>query len=329
MDRCFARRVVLPFLTVASLLVARAAFAANEPDDAPSWGSAPEFVETNPHELWADGASRGSLWVALQASFVRRDEGRNDFGAMMLLGVPLERLGAGRTRIDEPRAAITEGASRRSRARAAAPAKLEAASPAPLPVTTTAEQAPATPPAKEQASPSIRTLVTPSVARAAVAAALEEAHLTEPFGRLDRLASRARTSALLPELRLRVTRLVDEAQALSPTEYDPGRVTASGGVSSWLEARATFRLDRLVFADEEVALEKQREERTQARQKLVDRVLDELFAWQRALAVRDDETQDPEERARAVIAAIEAEASLDVLTGGWLSRWKASRPDVE
>ena len=85
----------------------------------------------------------------------------------------------------------------------------------------------------------------------------------------------------------------DQTQALSPTEYDPGRVTASGGASFWLEARATWRLDRLVFADDEVALERVRDERAAARQKLVDRVLDLLFAWQRALAVRDDPAGDP------------------------------------
>jgi hypothetical protein len=104
-------------------------------------------------------------------------------------------------------------------------------------------------------------------------------------------------------------------------------VTASGGASLWLEARATFRLDRLVFADEEIALERLREDRAVARQKLVDRVLDALFAWQRALVVRDDPSRDPEERARAAVTAIEAEATLDVVTGGWMSAWKEKNSD--
>lgn len=168
-------------------------------------------------------------------------------------------------------------------------------------------------------------LLTPEMAREAVKAALTEATLLEPFLRLDAIAKRARTSALLPELRLRVTRQLDQSQALSPTEYDPARVTASGGTSLWLEARATFRLDRLVFADEEVPLEKHRDERADNRKKLVDRVLTELFAWQRAMVARDDESKEPEERARAAIAVIEAEASLDVLTGGWFSKWRAAQ----
>src|SRR5690606_41297240 len=64
------------------------------------------------------------------------------------------------------------------------------------------------------------------------------AKLDEGEARLDALASRARTSALLPELRLRATRAVDESESLSPTEYDPLRRTASGGTSTWFEARS-------------------------------------------------------------------------------------------
>jgi hypothetical protein len=163
-------------------------------------------------------------------------------------------------------------------------------------------------------------IVTPEMARAAVAAALEHAGLAERAARVERVASRARSSSLLPELRLRVTRLVDESQSLAPTEYDPGRITASGGSSLWLEARATWRLDRLVFADEEVALERLREERAQVRDKLAQRVLELLFAWQRARAAEGDPTRLPEESARAGLEAAEAEAAIDVVTGGWLSR---------
>src|SRR4029079_3279914 len=83
--------------------------------------------------------------------------------------------------------------------------------------------------------------VTPEMARAAVAAALKRARLEDALSRVDALASPARAASLLPELRFRVSRLVDEGQALSPTEYDPGRITATGGTSLWLEARATWR----------------------------------------------------------------------------------------
>jgi hypothetical protein len=112
---------------------------------------------------------------------------------------------------------------------------------------------------------------------------------------------------------------------LSPTEYDPARITASGGVSLWLEARATWRLDRLVFADEEVALERTRSQREEAQAKLTERVLDLLFTWQRALVREADAAASPEEHLSATLKKIEAEVELDILTAGWFTRWRATR----
>src|SRR6185295_8786326 len=119
-------------------------------------------------------------------------------------------------------------------------------------------------------------------------AACKAAKLDEADARLDALASRARTSALLPELRLRATRAIDESESVAPTEYDPLRRTASGGTSTWLEARATFRLDRLVFADDEIAVERLRAARAAERLRLVTKVLDLLDTWQRARASEGD-----------------------------------------
>jgi hypothetical protein len=167
--------------------------------------------------------------------------------------------------------------------------------------------------------------VTPNMARAAITAALEHAQLDQSTSRVDRLAARARTSALLPELRLRVTRQFDDSQVLSPTEYDPDRVTATVKASLWLEARATFKLDKLVFADEEVALERMREERVEAGKKLRERVLATLFAWQKAMRTRDDPAAEPDVQMKATFEVIEAEVTLDVLTGGWFTRWKLAR----
>ncbi|MRG95241.1 hypothetical protein [Polyangium spumosum] len=299
----FSSPLALAAALVALLRAAPVHAASTLPDDDWSFQAAADLDDAMAHELWSDGASGGSLWVSLQASFVRRDEGRNDLGVMVLVGVPIER--------------ISESAdARRARARLAK----VAADPAPSPEV---PQAPTPPPEVPRVAPAL--LISPAVARAVVSAAIEHARLEEHVARIDRVASRARASALLPELRLRVTRLLDEARALAPTEYDPERVTASGGSSLWLEARATFKLDRLVFADEEVALERLREERAAARHKLEARVLDALFAWQRARVVRDDPAEDPEARARAELAVMEAEATLDVLTGGFWSRWKTSR----
>jgi hypothetical protein len=260
------------------------------------------------HERWTDGASSGSLWLSLQAQLVRRADGRSELGALVLLGVPLERLSRPRL----PRLPmLAEGPSPLpAGTRPPLPPPAGAPVPAPPLIDTTALPLP----------------VTPEMARAAVAAALVEARLSDPEVSLDRLASRARNAALLPELRLRVMRQLDQTQSLSPTEYDPDRVTSSGGTSLWLEARATWRLDRLVFADEEIALERMRRERAEAQTRLVRRVLDLLFAWQKALVARDDPDRDPEARLRAVLAAVEAEAALDVATGGWFSRWRKSAP---
>jgi hypothetical protein len=172
-------------------------------------------------------------------------------------------------------------------------------------------------------------VVTPDVARTAVDAALRRAHLLDPGARMDALALRARQSAALPELRLRVLRTVDAGNSLSPTLYDPYRTTAVDDVKYWLEARATWRLDRLLFAEEEVALERMRHERAEAQAQLTTKVLKLLFAWQRALAMAEDPMLPPEEILSARLAAIEAEAELDLLTDGWFAKWAAARATAE
>jgi hypothetical protein len=166
-------------------------------------------------------------------------------------------------------------------------------------------------------------VVTPAAARAAVDAALRRAKLVNPDTRLDALASRARYAAGLPELRLRVMRTVDDGQTLSPVSYDPTRIVAVDAVRFWLEARATWKLDRLIFAEEEVALERMRHERAEAQTRLTKEVLKLLFEWQRALANADNLLLAPEEHLAAELKAIEAEAELDLLTDGWFSRWRA------
>jgi hypothetical protein len=129
----------------------------------------------------------------------------------------------------------------------------------------------------------------------------------------------------LPELRLRVLRSVDQGQALAPTEYDATRTTSNSGSSLWMEARATWRLDRLIFADEEVALERMRHDRAEAKSRLTSRVLKALFEWQRALAQADNPSASPEEELAARLRALEAQAEIDLLTDGWLARWLAGQ----
>lgn len=313
-SRALVCRSVSVCLAVTLLGAPASSFAAGAPDDdEPPWVMSLGPVDPEPqHDLWVDGASAGSLWVSVQATVVRTDAGKTDFAAMALLGVPLERIGRARDRALQ--IAEHPGASKASPPPTYIPV---------VPPSEVVEVKPDRAPDKPSIDP--LQLVTPNMARAAIAAALEHAGLDESTSRVDRLASRARQSAILPELRLRVTRQLDDSQVLSPTEYDPDRVTATVKASMWLEARATFKLDKLVFADEEVALEKMREERLEAGKKLRERVLVTLFAWQKALRVRDDPTTEPDMQMKASLEVIEAEVTLDVLTGGWFTRWKVTR----
>lgn len=258
---------------------------------------------------------RAPLWIAIDASMLRREPEGASFGAMLLLGLPLERLAMRGT-------SITEGPR----------APKDAPPPALKPPPGTKPEVPPAqaklPPAPPSAIPPplrVPVEITPEAARDAVEAALRRAKLADADARFDALARRARGAAALPELRLRVVRTVDQGQTLSPTEYDPQRTTASGGSSLWLEARATWRLDRLVFADEEVALERMRHERAEARARLTAQVLRVLFEWQRALALADNPAGSPEENLAARLKALEAAAELDLLTGGWLTKWRETK----
>ncbi len=159
--------------------------------------------------------------------------------------------------------------------------------------------------------------------RGLLRAAWRAARLSPSEERLGELASRARVSALLPELRLRMLRSNDQALRLTPTEGEDARVQTSGASSMTYEARATFRLDRLIFADEEVAIERLRVERSQQRARLTREVLDAIGAWQKAHGKSREVALTSDERAAAQIQEKMAEALLDGLTdGAWSTREK-------
>jgi hypothetical protein len=166
-------------------------------------------------------------------------------------------------------------------------------------------------------------------ARGAVRAALAAAGSAAAAERLDDLSTRARASGAIPELRLRVARVVDEGQALAPTEYDPDRVTATGGTSLWLEGRATFQLDRLVFASDELAVERLRIDRAKLERELAAEVVEALGEYERASESLSDEGADRDARLRAEIELAVASAKLDVLTNGWFSENAVERPGRE
>jgi hypothetical protein len=263
------------------------------------------------------------LWVAVSGTAVERTEGKSLFGAMLLLGIPLDRIATH----DRGGPAIAEGPSPPpppAPPPRGAPSPVAPLKPVPQPKLDVAPRPASLKLPSVDAPPPLRipVRVTPEVARAVVAAALHRAHLAEPDRHLASMVTRVRNAAILPELRIRALREVDQGQTLSPTDYDPSRTTATGGISLWIEARATWRLDRIVFADEEVAIERLAHTRAEARAKLTARVLKLLFEWQRALALADNPAASPEENLTARLKALEAAAELDVLTDGWLGRWR-------
>lgn len=342
-----ARSILAVMLLLVVSLAAPRARATPPDDDPPSLAPLAERSDADPHALWTDGPS-GSLWVSIAATLALRSQGERDAGAMLVIGVPFDRV-ARPSGSSTRSAALADPSSRSASSEARPdPRPQEPGAPVPSPAGAAPASKPPAPASKppallafpsgardasarvHDAEPSapgpIVILITPQVARAAVNAATRHAGLETADQRLDALASRARTSALLPELRVRATRLVDEAQSLAPTEYDASRTTATGGESLWLEARATWSLDRLVFADEEIAIERMRNERAEARARVTSRTLELLFGWQRAVAQRDDPARSPEDQLDAALKAAEHEAALDVITAGWFTKWQRAQP---
>lgn len=190
---------------------------------------------------------------------------------------------------------------------------------APEPPSPEPEPEPASAPAHDAPASAPRT-IDGTLARGVVHAAIALYRDGGASDRLDSLTTRSRASALLPEIRVRIGHDVDEGATVSPTEYDPSRVTSSGGSSLWVEGRATFRLDRLVFADEEVQIERLRVEREKEERLLTDRILGLIERFQAAeWTMADPGLVDPDVRAKAEVARIASAAALDVLSGGWFS----------
>jgi hypothetical protein len=173
--------------------------------------------------------------------------------------------------------------------------------------------------------PNLLLVIRPKDARSAILAASRQRGHDGAATRLDALSSRARWSALLPRLRLRATRLIDESSSLSPTQYDANRITSSGGASLWLEARSTWQLDRLVFANEEVGIARMQRRLETERAASAEQTLLLLFKWQRALHRMYDPWLQPEQCLPALLDEEQLRITLDVETGGWLSRWLRDR----
>jgi hypothetical protein len=229
---------------------------------------------------------------------------------MLVVGLPIDRLLFGGK---EPVAATAPSAPRDE-----GPIAFERVE-APLGPTGLAEGT-----ADRSASPSAGPIVlTTELARNCVRAAWRAIGVAGDAG-IDAMASRARGSAALPELRLRVMRTIDESGRVTLSDTDPFRYTEAGGATNWLEARLTFRLDRLIFADEEVSLERARVDRSELRARTAAKVLQTLFEWQRAYALLADASLPSADHFAAELRELEAAAILDVMTDGWFGRYRAT-----
>jgi hypothetical protein len=171
-------------------------------------------------------------------------------------------------------------------------------------------------------APRLALPITPRVARAAVRAAYRAARLTTGDA-LDGLGSRARWSGLVPEIRVGARRAWDDTARLDLAPSDDWRSSGATHANLWLEARAAFRLDRLLFAGEELGVERLRLEESEAAQRLALRVVSLLAAWQRAWLEGKAAPGGTVSALEASLASSELEASLDVVTGGWFSAWRA------
>jgi hypothetical protein len=160
----------------------------------------------------------------------------------------------------------------------------------------------------------------PDLARRCVRAAWRVQGLAST-DRLESMVARARTAALLPEARFRYARGWDQSYRLSPTNDDPFRLQETNAGSRWLEGRLTWRFDRVLFADDEIPIERLREQRVRQRAKVAGEVLSALFAWHRARWSALDPALSQDERLEQILREQEAAATLDVLTDGWFSAW--------
>jgi hypothetical protein len=153
--------------------------------------------------------------------------------------------------------------------------------------------------------------------RRATAVALSVAGAPAERRRLDGLSTRARASAALPELKLRAQRNTDQALRWAPTSDDPYRVTQADGAGTTLEASATFHLDRLLFAREELNIEKQRQAAAEEHAKLERRVLEHVLGLFLARQLACSEPTEAEQRGAQLLRIAEHFAELDALTAGW------------
>ena len=227
-------------------------------------------------------------WLSIVGFSRPLTSGTNEVGGFLVVGLALDKIGQGRTHVGV-RPSFADDASPRA--------------PAPSP----------------PAAPVARLAIDATLARAAVRTAWRVSGIEVNDARIDQMISRSRLSVLLPETRIRVMQVLQDGQHTTSYVNESGTIVDTSGSTTTLEARLTWRFDRLIFAGDEPTLERVRLEREEARNRIGGRVLELLFVWQRALL--DEAASDDGSRAEseAALRRFEAEISLDVLTGGWFA----------
>ena len=175
--------------------------------------------------------------------------------------------------------------------------------------------------ARNPSEPQLLRMTTGTFVRRLITRATRVAGLPLNTRRLDALSTRSRASAALPELKLRAAHSTDRSARYAPTLADPTRFTESGAAGLTLEARISWKLDRLLYASDELSIERIRQQRDAAAIKLTEQVLAHLFSWQRAQVELDrlgwDATFEAEANSEALSQRREARIHLDILTDGW------------
>jgi hypothetical protein len=255
---------------------------------------------------------RAGTWVTLGGFWRKVESGQHDVGLLLILSVAFDKVGQGSVHD------LGGGSLADSTAKSRPPPLL----PDPAPPTAAPPSPPAPLPSPPLPVEQTRVVVTPGVARRAVAAAWRASGLGIDDARIDSMVARARASAALPEARFRAMRVVLDGSQAGVIPEDTNTYETAGA-DMWLEGRLTWRLDRLLYADDEPTLERVRLERQDARTRVAGKVLDALFQWQRAWLSVHVATPGTREATDATMRLIEAEAGLDVMTGGWFGAWAA------
>jgi hypothetical protein len=158
---------------------------------------------------------------------------------------------------------------------------------------------------------------------AATALALAEPERARAF------VDRARWAGLLPELRVRLDRRFSRTESLdlSPSAVDADATPV--GVDSLndlrYEWRATWDLGRIVFNPDELAASTQALRMADVRREVEGAVIRLYFERRRLKAeAQASDATDTTSGVRLELRIQEIEAELDALTGGALSRWRAT-----